>query len=93
MFNIICYILLLILNIIIIYKIYHINLKITLIESNINKLNENIINKDINININDMKLYDTIKHIETVDKIKDIKINNIDFSTKKDIYYYKNKIM
>lgn len=44
-----------------------------------------------NINdINDKKLYDTIKPIEnlTSNNIEKIKINNIDFSTKKDVYYY-----
>ena len=71
-----------ILNIIIIYKFYHININII---------------KEQEIN-NDNKLYDTIKPIEnfkdniTINNkindidIKDIKnINNIDFSAKKEI--------
>ena len=70
-----------ILNIIILYKLYHIKINITLMsQENIN-------------DINDKKLYDTIKPIEklTKNKTNNIKINNIDFSTKKDVYYYQNK--
>lgn len=73
----------LILNIIIIYKLYHINITIHVISSkNIN--NDN--------NDNDI-LYDTIKPIEKTNIEKTtLKNNNMDFSTKtkKDIYYYKN---
>ena len=71
-----------ILNIFILYKLYHIKINITLMsQENIN-------------DINDKKLYDTIKPIEnlTFNNLEKIKINNIDFSTKKDIlYYYQNK--
>ena len=71
---------------IIIYKLYHINITIHVISSkNIN--NDN--------NDNDI-LYDTIKPIEKTNIEKTtLKNNNMDFSTKtkKDIYYYKNKIM
>ena len=65
-----------ILNIIIIYKIYHIKIY--------------AISFDNKNDINDKKLYDTIKPIEklTKNKTNNIKINNIDFSTKKDVYYY-----
>ena len=68
-----------ILNIIIIYKIYHIKIY--------------TISFDNKNDINDKKLYDTIKPIEklTKNKTNNIKINNIDFSTKKDVYYYQNK--
>lgn len=68
-----------ILNIIIIYKIYHIKIQ--------------VISFDNKNDINDKKLYDTIKPIEklTKNKSNNIKINNIDFSTKKDVYYYQNK--
>ena len=68
---------------IIIYKLYHINITIHVISSkNIN--NDN--------NDNDI-LYDTIKPIEKTNIEKTtLKNNNMDFSTKtkKDIYYYKN---
>ena len=76
----------LILNIIIIYKLYHINITIHVISS------KNINNHNNDNNDNDI-LYDTIKPIEKTNIEKTtLKNNNMDFSTKtkKDIYYYKN---
>ena len=78
---IILFIINIILNIIIIYKLYHINITINISDNK----------SDIII---DKKLYDTIQPIEnlTAEKTKeDIKINRIDFSTKKEVYLYKNK--